>query len=113
MLEALRSEDAEVAVAAARALGRAGTVASVPPLREAMQRRGELRSAARQAIAGIQARLTGAAPGQLSLARGDAGALSLADGAGEPGRLSLAEEAEEAARSAPKREPKREGQITR
>jgi hypothetical protein len=89
MLEALRSEEVPVAVAAARALGRAGTVASVPPLREAMRHRGELRSAARQAIAGIQARLTGAEPGQLSLAGGEAGALSLVDG--EPGSLSLAD----------------------
>ncbi len=92
LLEALRSDDLPVSIAAARALGRAGTVAAVPPLREATSPGvpGELRSAARQAIAEIQARLTGAEPGQLSLAGGEAGALSLADG--EPGRLSLAEE---------------------
>ena len=79
-----------MSVAAARALGRVGTVAAVAPLREAAERRGDLRSAARQAIAEIQARLAGAEPGQLSLAGGEAGALSLADG--EPGRLTLAEE---------------------
>jgi hypothetical protein len=92
LLEALGSDDPAVSIAAARALGRAGTVAAVPALREATSAgvRGELRSAARQAIAEIQARLTGAEPGQLSLAGGEAGALSLADG--EPGRLSLAEE---------------------
>jgi hypothetical protein len=92
ILDALRHEDAQVAVAAARALGGVGTVAAVPPLREATSPgvHGELRSAARQAVAEIQARLTGAEPGQLSLAGGEAGALSLADG--EPGRLSLAEE---------------------
>jgi hypothetical protein len=91
LLEALRSDDPAVSIAAARALGRAGTVAAVPALRETTTAavRGELRSAARQAIAEIQARLTGAEPGQLSLAGGEAGALSLADG--EPGRLSLAE----------------------
>ena len=91
ILDALRSGDGTVAVAAARALGQVGTVAAVAPLRDATQPRGELpRSVARQAIAEIQARLTGAAPGQLSLSGGEAGALSLADG--EPGRLSLAEE---------------------
>ena len=89
LLEALASDAAEVAVAAARALGQAGTVAAVVPLREAAGRGGEHRRAARQAIAEIQARLTGAEPGQLTLAGGEAGALSLADG--EPGRLSLAE----------------------
>jgi HEAT repeat protein len=92
LLDALRSPDPQVQVAAARALGRAGTVAAVAALREAMAPRGDLvRSAGRQAIAEIQARLSGAEPGQLSLAGGDAGALSLADG--EPGRLTLADEA--------------------
>ena len=91
MIEALRSEDPQVQVAAARALGRAGTVAAVAALREAMPPHGDLlRSVGRQAIAEIQARLAGAEPGQLSLAGGEAGALSLADG--EPGRLSLADD---------------------
>ncbi len=90
ILDALRSEDAQVSVAAARALGRVGTVAAVASLREAMQPRGELlRSAGRQAIAEIQSRLAGAGPGQLSLSGGEAGALSLADG--EPGRLTLSD----------------------
>jgi hypothetical protein len=92
MLEALRHDEGPVAVAAARALGRTGTVAAVPALREAAETGGDMRRAARQAIAEIQARLTGAEPGQLTLAGGEAGALSLADEAGEPGRLSLAEE---------------------
>jgi hypothetical protein len=79
-----------VALSAAKALGRVGTVAAVAALREAMQAGGNLPSSAgRQAIAEIQARLKGAEPGQLSLAGGEAGALSLAGG--EPGRLSLAE----------------------
>jgi hypothetical protein len=86
MIEALRSRDSEVQAAAARALGRVGTVAAVSALHEA----GLPRGVVRQAIAEIQARLPGAGPGQLSLATGEAGALSLAEG--EPGRLSLAEE---------------------
>jgi hypothetical protein len=91
MIEALRSPDPQVKTAAARALGRAGTVAAVGALREAMPPHGDLlRSVGRQAIAEIQARLAGAEPGQLSLAGGEAGALSLADG--EPGRLTLADE---------------------
>jgi hypothetical protein len=89
LLEALARDDSGVSVAAARALGQAGTVAAVVPLHAAAERGGEHRRAARQAIAEIQARVTGAAPGQLTLAGGEAGALSLADG--EPGRLSLAE----------------------
>ncbi len=43
LLEALRGDDLPVSVAAAQALGRAGTVAAVAPLREAAERRGELR----------------------------------------------------------------------
>jgi hypothetical protein len=89
LLDALRSEDPQVSVAAARALGRVGTVAAVSALRSLAERGGEFRSTARQAIAEIQSRLAGAGPGQLSLSGGEAGALSLADG--EPGRLSLVE----------------------
>ncbi|HYH44511.1 MAG TPA: HEAT repeat domain-containing protein [Thermoanaerobaculia bacterium] len=87
LLRALASDDAETAVAAARALGRVGTAGAVAALREERSIwRPELRSAARQAIAEIQQRLTGAQAGQLSLAADEAGALSLA---AEPGRLSL------------------------
>jgi hypothetical protein len=90
MIEALRSRDSEVQAAAARALGRAGTVAAVVALHEATAPHGDLpRSVARQAIAEIQARLPGAGPGQLSLSAEEAGALSLAEG--EPGALSLAD----------------------
>ncbi len=114
MLDALRSRDGQVSLAAARALGKAGTVVAVPALRDAGEAGGEMRRAARQAIAEIQARLTGAEPGQLTLTVGEAGALSLADGAGEPGRLSLAEQVtptagteEEGAEATPERQPKR------
>jgi hypothetical protein len=107
MIEALRKGDSRIAAAAARALGKAGTVAAVPALHEAMAPRGDLlRSVGRQAIAEIQARLSGAEPGQLSLAGADSGALSLAEEAGEPGRLSLVEEA--APKSGQERERKRQ-----
>ena len=89
-LQALAAEDMETAAAAARALGRAGTVEAVAPLREQASSLlpTALRAAARQAIAEIQSRLTGAEPGQLTLAGGEAGALSLAR---ESGGLSLAQ----------------------
>jgi HEAT repeats len=87
-------------LAAAEALGRAGSVAAVPPLKQIAENNEEpeFRQAARQAIARIQARLPGASPGQLSLAAAEAGQLSLAgSGAGrlsfphgEAGELSLA-----------------------
>ena len=110
LLQALRREEPPVSVAAARALGRAGTVTAVVPLREAAERSGDLRRPARQAIAEIQARLAGAAPGQLSLAGGAAGALSIADG--EPGRLTLADEEPEE-RSPPGSEEKSTGTVSR
>lgn len=90
MIEALGSDGFGVAVAACRALGRAGTAAAVPPLHAAVEPapRSELGRAAQQAVAEIQSRLAGAARGQLTLADGEAGALSLADG--EPGQLSFA-----------------------
>jgi hypothetical protein len=49
------------------------------PLREASDRRrqSDFRRAASQAIAAIQGRLQGAAPGQLSLAGAEAGQVSL------------------------------------
>ncbi len=94
-LQALRDGDPQVAVAAARTLGRAGTIAAVAPLRQEATSLlpSALRSAARQAIAEIQSRLTGAAPGQLALAEGVEGALTLA--AEEAGGLSLTEDTAE------------------
>jgi len=92
LIQALQREQKALQVAAAEALGRVGTVAAVLPLEEAAGGLfpGELRRAARQAIAEIQARLEGASPGQLSLAGAGAGQLSLAEGKG--GELSLAED---------------------
>jgi hypothetical protein len=49
---------------------------------------GALRRAVRQAIAEIQSRVTGASPGQLSLAAGDAGQVSLV-GEDQRGQVSL------------------------
>ena len=90
LLEALRrSEKGDLQIAAAQALGRAGTAAAVLPLKDAAEEgTGDLRRAARQAIAEIQSRLQGASPGQLSIAGADAGQLSLAHD--EAGQLSLA-----------------------
>jgi HEAT repeat protein len=92
LLEALASDDLDVRLAAAQALGHVGSTASIPALKEARTRQGEpeFDRAARQAVAEIQSRVPGASPGQLSLA--DAGAqkagqLTLADD--EAGRLSL------------------------
>jgi hypothetical protein len=90
LIQTLQHEEADVQVAAARALGRIGSAAAVLPLKEAAERSGRdlgLRQAARQAVAEIQARAEGASPGQLSLAGTEAGQLSLAE---DPaGRLSL------------------------
>ena len=93
LVEALGRESSEVREAAAEALGRVGTTLSVVPLRSAASAHpldGAFRRAARQAIVGIQSRVTGASPGQLSLAGDEAGALSLADDVAT-GQLSLAQ----------------------
>ena len=96
LLQALQSEDDDLREAAATALGQTGTVAAVPALQEAAE--GSwlalgVRRAARQSIAEIQSRLTGASPGQLSLAGadGEMGRLSLASA--DAGQLALAPEA--------------------
>ena len=94
LLAALESSASEVRVAAAEALGRVGQASAVLPLREiAGQNRLDttLRKAARESIAAIQSRLGGASPGQLTLAAGQGGALSLADE--DPhGRVSITED---------------------
>jgi hypothetical protein len=78
-------------VAAAEGLRRIGTAAAVLPLKEAASRDAgrAFRVAVEQAITTIQARLDGAAPGQLSLAPTEAGRLSV--GATERGQLSVAD----------------------
>jgi hypothetical protein len=91
LVGALADERPAVRVAAAESLGRVGSVEAVPSLRDAAERsdEGGMRRSVRQAIAAIQARLSGAEPGQLSLAAGEAGQLSLAEG--QAGEVSLAD----------------------
>ncbi len=85
-----RKPGRRVALIAARALGKVGTAAAVMPLRQ-LETRG-LVEVAQKAIAEIHGRLPAAGHGQLSLAAGEAGALTLAR-AEEPGRLSFADAA--------------------
>jgi hypothetical protein len=85
---------AETAVraAAALALAEVGTVEAVLPLQELGVRGGaDLRHVAREAVAAIQSRLPGAAPGQLSMSAAKGGTVSLTR---EGGELSLDPEAD-------------------
>jgi hypothetical protein len=94
LIAALGREEPAVWPAVASALGRVGTAEAVAPLRTMAGRFPfdlAVRRAARQAIAEIQSRLTGATPGQLALADGETGQLSLSEEQGE-GRVSLAGE---------------------
>ncbi len=88
---ALDRTDEGLGVVVVEALGQVGSAAAVPRLRRVEETAGDttLRRAARQAVARIQARLTGATPGQLSLAGGESGQLSLS--ADEIGRVALLE----------------------
>ena len=81
LIGALAGASPEVLAAVAQALKLIGTAAAVMPLREASERvsDGALRRAARQAVATIQSRLQGASPGQLSLAAGESGQVTLAE----------------------------------
>jgi hypothetical protein len=93
LLEALVRREPDLEVAVVEALGQAGSAGAVLTLKDLQERKDtdrQLRSAARQAVARIQSRLVGASPGQLSLASGEAGQLSLAD-EDPKGRLSLPE----------------------
>ena len=86
----LRHEAANVRIRAADALGELGDLRAVEPLIRARERAPRaFKSAARQAIARIQARCSGegARAGQLSLVEcGPTGALSLSE---EAGRLTI------------------------
>jgi HEAT repeat protein len=91
LVSALGRDARRLVVAAAESLGKAGSVSAVAALQEAAGRHwpdGDVRRATRQAIAEIQSRLTGASPGQLSLASVEAGQVSLAEGEESRGRLS-------------------------
>lgn len=93
LLDALDGDVPDLRVPAIEALGHTGSARAVPAIKEAAEAAdagAEVRRAARQAVAEIQSRLPGASPGQLSLAEGEAGRLSLA--ADDPrGRVSLPE----------------------
>jgi HEAT repeat protein len=80
LLRALASRAPGASQAAVRGLARFGTARAVPALREA-EGRSELGRAARESIVAIKARLTGATPGQVSLAGGDAGQISVVESA--------------------------------
>ncbi|HEX5719687.1 MAG TPA: HEAT repeat domain-containing protein, partial [Thermoanaerobaculia bacterium] len=92
LIAALQRDNEALRLVAAQALGHVGSVAAVLPLKEMSGPYlfGEIRKAARQAIAEIQSRVQGASPGQLSLTGAEAGQLSLAEA--EEGQLSLAED---------------------
>ena len=95
---ALTSEDADMRIFAAETLDRIGTAAAIAPLRAAMLNsaaRIVFQSTAAKAIAAIQARLPGASPGQVSLAEGESGQVSLASDA-EAGQVALAPEGSDA-----------------
>jgi HEAT repeat protein len=92
LVAALRHPASEVRVAAARSLGRIGTPLAVAALRECRADHrfdADLRAVANMAIGEIQSRVNGASRGQLSLAAGEVGQVSLAD-ADPRGRVSLA-----------------------
>jgi HEAT repeat protein len=90
LVAALHAPDPSLAAAAASALGACGSVAVVPELARAEEREPAVRRAAREAIAAIQSRLTGATPGQVSLVDRAGGTVSLADAA--DGGVTLAKE---------------------
>jgi HEAT repeat protein len=89
LLDALGRGPSDLTAPVIAALGRCGSARAVLPIQEAAEDADrEARRAARQAVAAIQSRLPGASPGQLSLAGGEAGQLSLAD-VDPRGRVSL------------------------
>jgi hypothetical protein len=98
LVTALTHPSPAVQVAAAESLGRTGTAGAVEPLKQAERLSGDgaFRRAARQAIARIQSRAGSAAPGQLTLAEGESGRLSLEDDTA--GHVSLAASPEGASR---------------
>jgi HEAT repeat protein len=89
LLKSLARPTDDFRVAAAHALGSIGTVRAVLPLKELERQGGAVSRAAREAVARIQAGLTGATPGQVSLSEADpSGNVSLAEDTG--GRVTLA-----------------------
>ncbi len=94
LIDALDHPDPAVRLAVVGALGDVATVTAVAPLHAAMSSTSdrELRRALPRAVAAIQARISGAEPGQLSLASAaEAGQVTLVVDDGQ-GQLSLSEE---------------------
>jgi HEAT repeat protein len=87
LLPALQAESPGVRQAAAAALGEVGTAAAVLALKEAAELDDRLRRTVRQSVAAIQSRVSGGAPGQVSLTADTAGQVSLPPA--DAGRLSL------------------------
>jgi HEAT repeat protein len=82
LLPGLSNELPDVRHAAAEALGKLGTAGAVAALHATVEAHSldlALRRAAGAAIAAIQERLTGAAPGQVALVEGEAGGLALGE----------------------------------
>ena len=92
LIAALREDMPELRAAAVAALGHVGSAESMLALTGVAQESPALRTAALDAMVRIRSRLTGADPGQLSLAAGSDGQLALADG--EPGRVTLPDPAD-------------------
>jgi len=93
LLTAVEHRSRTVRLAACTALGQVGGVEAVPALRAAVAAHPTdlgLRSAVADAVAAIQERAAGAAPGQLALAEGQAGELALV-GIGAAGEVALSE----------------------
>jgi HEAT repeat protein len=97
LLAALEHPDATLRLAAAESLGAVGSVMAVGPLHTASAAHPldlRLRRVVAASIAAIQARASGAAPGQLSLTDADAGELALT--ADDGGQVSLVDPEEPA-----------------
>jgi HEAT repeat protein len=92
LVGALQSDADGVRLAAVESLGRMGSALAVAPLHTCNEEHRfdpPLRSAVRQAVATIQSRISGASPGQLSMAVDEVGQVSLAD-TDARGQVSLA-----------------------
>jgi len=93
LLSILEEDGAEPRHAAARVLGRVASIAAVMPLLSSLDRPdtdADLERVVREAIAEIQSRRPGAAPGQISMPDPESGQLSLSDGGS--GEVSLADD---------------------
>lgn len=102
LIHALGSPWPEVRVASATALGAVGAATAVAPLHAAAAAHPLLRRAASAAIAAIQSRIKGAELGQLSLAEGGSGQLSIGNDV-PGGHVSLASTAQTPSAAKPKR----------